>query len=645
MCGIAGLLHPPATPQDELEALAHAMARPMLARGPDAGDAWADAGTGVALAHRRLAIVDLSPTGAQPMHGADGRRTLTFNGEIYNFHALRTELRELGHGFRGGSDTEVMLAAFASWGVMGALQRFVGAFALALWDDGERTLTLARDRMGEKPLYYSFHDGLLLFGSELKALRAHPRYRPGVDQDALAMLLRYGYVPAPHSIDAGTHKLLPGTFLTVHAGEAPGTPVPYWELGAAIARGQQTPFTGSEAEAADELERLLRQSLALQMVADVPVGAFLSGGVDSSAVVALMQAQSARPVRTFTIGFSDAAYDEAPHAREIARHLGTEHTEQVLTPAEVLAAIPRMPTVYDEPFADSSMIPTYLVAALARRHVTVSLSGDAGDELFAGYNRYVWGAGIWRRLGSWPRPLRQGMAGLLTSLPVAGWDGLYARGAALLPPRLRQRTPGEKLHKLAGVLPASSEADFYRSLVSRWQAPTRAVPGSQEHPRGWPPELGQLPDAVGRMMAMDLLTYLPDDILAKVDRASMGVSLEARVPLLDHRVIEFAWSLPRSYQVRDGVGKRVLREVLYRHVPRTLIERPKMGFALPLGDWLRGPLRSWAEDLLASDRLAAEGHLSPLPVRQLWEAHLSGRESHAEALWSVLMFQAWRAER
>lgn len=646
MCGLAGFLDPSRrTGGEELRATVTRMAAALRHRGPDDGGAWVDAEAGIALGHRRLSIVDLSPLGHQPMQSACGRYVTAFNGEIYNHRALRRELEGLGHAFRGHSDTEVMLAAFVEWGLEAALERFNGMFALALWDRKGRLLHLVRDRLGEKPLYYGWMGRTFLFGSELKALRAHPEFRGEVDRGALALYLRHNYIPTPYSIYRGIRKLPPGTRLTLNgadAGAAP-TPIPYWSFREVSERGVAEPFTGSADEAAAHLDTLLRDAVKLRMEADVPLGAFLSGGIDSSTVVALMQAQGDRPVKTFTIGFHEAAYNEAEDAKAVARHLGTEHTELYVTPGEAMAVIPRLPALYDEPFADSSQIPTFLVSELARRHVTVSLSGDAGDELFGGYNRYFWGRSIWQRIGWMPRGMRGAAARALTVLPPEAWETVFRMTGPVLPGKIKQRSPGDKLHKLAEILAVNDPETMYLGLVSHWKDPASLAVGASEPPTVLTDrsQWADLPDFTQRMMYLDTVTYLPDDILVKVDRASMGVSLEGRIPFLDHRVVEFAWRLPLSMKVRDGQGKWLLRQVLYGYVPRGLIERPKMGFGVPIDAWLRGPLRDWAESLLAERRLRAEGFLHPRPIREKWAEHLSGRRNWQYHLWDVLMFQAW----
>lgn len=646
MCGLAGFLSWSRFPAAAAE-IATRMAGALAHRGPDGAGVWTDETAGVALAHRRLAVLDLTPAGHQPMQSACGRYVLIFNGEIYNHlelrHALSLAERLPAGGWRGHADTETLLQAFVAWGVEDTLRRCVGMFAFALWDRAARSLTLARDRLGEKPLYYGWQGQVFLFGSELKALKSSPAFCPEIDRDVLALYLRHNCIPAPYSIWRGIHKLAPGTLLTLRQGEVDTQPTPYWSLHDVAERGMREPFAGTDEDARENLEAVLQRSVAAQMLADVPLGAFLSGGVDSSLVLALMQAQSSQPVRSFTIGFQESAYNEAEHARAVAAHLGSEHTEWVVTPDQCIALIPRLPALYDEPFADSSQIPTFLVSELARQHVTVSLSGDGGDELFGGYNRYVWATRVWRRIGWAPRPLRAALAGVLTLFPPAAWNILFDRLGRFLPSGWRYANPGDKLHKLAEILAVRSPEEIYLGLVSHWKNPSdlvigahRLVTESSELTR-----VPRLADFESRMMYLDQITYLPDDILTKVDRAAMGVSLETRVPLLDHRVVEFAWSLPLSMKIRDGQGKWLLRQVLYRHVPQALIERPKMGFGIPLDVWLRGPLKDWAESLLDANRLGSEGIFDPAPIRRKWHEHLSGRRNWSYHLWDVLMFQAW----
>ncbi|TKB73879.1 MAG: asparagine synthase (glutamine-hydrolyzing) [Nitrospira sp.] len=645
MCGISGFLDTSRRRgADELRDIVLDMASSLRHRGPDDFGSWVDAATGIALGHRRLSIVDLSPLGHQPMHSASGRYALSFNGEIYNFRALRGKLEDLGHSFRGHSDTEVMLACFSRWGVHQALKLFTGMFAFALWDREARLLYLARDRFGEKPLYYGWMGKTFLFASELKALRAHPDFKGDIDRDVLALYFRYGYIPAPYSIYRGISKILPGTVLTLTPETgSPPTVTPYWSLRAVAEQGTANPFTGTETEAVARLDQLLRDAVKLQMEADVPLGAFLSGGVDSSTIVALMQGQSAEPVRTFSIGFHEAAYDEAPYAKAVAKHLGTAHTELYVTPEEAMAVIPRIPTLYDEPFADPSQIPTFLVSQLARRDVTVSLSGDGGDELFAGYSTYLWGLRAWNQIERIPRSLRALSGKGLTLLSSEAWESLFRMIEPIVPKRLRQRNLGSKFRAIAGLLPAESAEALYQAILTHWEAPGSLVIGASEPltPLTDRTQWGNFPDLLRRMMYNDALMYLPDDILVKVDRAGMGVGLETRVPLLDHRVVEFAWQLPDSMKIRDGRGKWILRQVLSRYLPPSLIDRPKMGFGVPIGAWLRGPLKEWAEALLDEKRLKDQGFLNPDPIRNTWNEHLSGTSNWETPLWDALLFQSW----
>jgi asparagine synthase (glutamine-hydrolysing) len=643
MCGLAGFYSPSGL-ASEAPALATAMASAIAHRGPDDAGVWVDRDAGIALAHRRLAVLDLSPAGHQPMVSADGRFVIIFNGEIYNHLTLRQSLDAAAPvAWRGHSDTETLLAGIAAWGVENTLKQCAGMFAFALWDRERRSLTLARDRLGEKPLYYGWQGNDFLFGSELKALRAHPAFRAEVDRNVLALFMRHNCVPAPYSIYTGIHKLSPGTWLELGAQEREPRVQVYWSARSAALAGQRNPFLGSEDEARERLDGLLREVLAREMLADVPLGVFLSGGVDSSTIVALMQAQSTRPVQSFTIGFESEGYNEAKHAQAVAAHLGTDHTELYVTPAQSLSVIEHLPTLYDEPFADSSQIPTYLVSQLARQKVTVSLSGDGGDELFGGYNRYFWATEIWQRVGRWPLPMRAAFAKALTLLPPIAWDQIFKGFARFLPPGWRYAKPGDKLHKLAEILAVRTPEEIYLGLVSHWKRPTEIVPGAVEPPTALTQfgSLAGLADFEHRMMYLDQVSYLPDDILTKVDRAAMGVSLETRVPLLDHNLVEFAWSLPLSMKVRDGQGKWLLREVLYRYVPKELIERPKMGFGIPLDAWLCGPLRDWAESLLDARRLETEGYFATGMIREKWLEHLSGRRNWSYYLWDVLMFQAW----
>ena len=640
MCGITGFWNINARPTD-LEAI-EAMADALTHRGPDARGVFTDAEAGLAMGHRRLSIIDLSEHGAQPMKSACGRFVVVYNGEIYNFRQLRRQLRSRRPDltFRGDSDTEVLLEAIATFGVDDAVEKTNGMFAFALWDRRRRQLTLGRDRLGIKPLYYGRVGSALMFGSELKSLRAHPRFDADVDRQALADLLRLNSIPAPRSIYQGIKKLEPGMLVSFDAPDRRGRLRDYWSARAAAEQGISTRFRGTPAEAVDALEQRLVEAVEARMISDVPLGAFLSGGVDSSTVVALMQQISARPVKTFSIGFHNDDYNEATHAAEVAAHLGTDHTEQYVTPDDAMEVIPELPRLYDEPFADSSQIPTHLVSQIARRDVTVALSGDGGDELFAGYNRHLWAPRIWRMVSPVPAMVRLAVANLLTRPDPAQVNAMYHRVEAALPRPLRVRVPAEKLQKLAGMLAVSGIDDIYARLRAHWPDPTAVI---QRLPR-YRPTVHRVPQRAGfaeRMMFRDLVGYLPDDILTKVDRASMGVSLEARVPLLDHRVVEFAWRLPMEFKIRDGQSKWVLRQLLYRRVPRQLIERPKMGFGIPLGDWFRTSLRDWVEALLDPHRLRREGFFRVQPIRRMWNEHLEGQANHQHELWNVLAFQAW----
>ncbi len=647
MCGIAGVLDPDAgTPGGELAAIAGAMAARLAHRGPDDAGCFADPEAGIALGHRRLSVIDLSPAGHQPMCSASGRYVLTYNGECYDHPALRRRLESQGVRFRGHSDTEVLLAAVEAWGPQKALTATNGMFAFALWDRDERKLLLARDRIGEKPLYYGWVGRRFVFASQPGAFRAVPGFAARVDRGVLAAYLRLGYVPPPASMLAGFATVPPGATVTITPGVAPGVmpePVAYWSAADEVAAARDAPCTGGEGEVLAALEELLTGAVRERLVADVPVGAFLSGGIDSSLVVALAAEVACGPVRTFSIGSDDRRFDEAADARRVAAHLGTAHTEWVVTAADALGLVERLDEIWDEPFADPSQIPTRLVAGLARRDVTVVLSGDGGDELFGGYNRYTLGRALWRRAGRFPTPVRRVAGRVAGTVPAGVVDGVFALLGHLLPRRARLRTPADKWHKLAEVLGAADPDELYVRLASAWPDPARLVPGATERssaaidPAVWPP--GAMEE---RMMFADLVAYLPGDTLVKVDRASMAVGLEARVPLLDPRVVRFAWRLPLDLRIRPGRSKHLLRSLLARHVPPALWDRPKMGFDPPVGEWLRGPLRDWAETLLAPARLAAEGFLDPATVAEVWRRHRTGRRNHTYALWGVLMFQAWR---
>jgi asparagine synthase (glutamine-hydrolysing) len=645
MCGLAGLLVSSRPSPAALEDWTRRMIQPIAHRGPDDSGTWSDPGAGVALGFRRLAIMDLSPNGHQPMASASGRFVMVFNGEVYNFGELRRELEPQGYRFRGHSDSEVILAAFERWGIRAALGRFVGMFAIAVWDAERRELSLVRDRLGKKPLYVYREKGLITFGSELKTLVAGPSFDRSIDQAALASYLRYLYVAAPRTIYRHAIKVPAAHVLTLSDADLPlPASQPYWSLRDAVRNGRERPFRGTDAEAVDELEALLTDATRCRMQADVPLGALLSGGIDSSTVVALMQKASARPVKTYTIGFAEQDFDESRHATRVAEHLGTDHTQVMLTGADARALIPRLPDIFDEPLANPSQLPTLLVSQLARRDVTVALCGDGGDEMFGGYNRYVYGTRMLPPMSRLPRFMRQPIGAGLGYVPAVAWDRL-ARLTGTVAPGFAAQRVGERVHKLGRLLSGGSVGEMYRSLLSAWPRPQDLVLGG-----GGVEDVGEgildedpSADLLDRMMLADQTTYLPDDLLAKLDRASMAVSLEVRAPLLDQRVAEFSWRLPRTLKLRDGVGKWILRQVLYRHLPRELVERPKMGFSVPIDDWLRGPLRSWGADILSPDGLRQRGLLDPAPVARAWDALQEGQQAAGPALWAVLMFESWRA--
>jgi len=640
MCGIAGFWQAGRGEEHPLEIL-NRMGTVIAHRGPDDSGTFHDNATGIALAFRRLAIVDLSPHGHQPMSSISGRYVIVFNGEVYNYEEIR---KELGSAlWRGHSDTEVMLAAIEHWGLEAAVKRFVGMFAFALWDGQERTLHLVRDRLGIKPLYYGRADEDFVFASELKSICQHPKFSAEIDRDALALYMRHNYVPGPHCIYQGLYKLRPGCILTLHATAAEPTVTPFWSAMDAAKQGMQLPFRGSDAEATEELHQKLLESVRLRMIADVPLGAFLSGGIDSSTVVALMQAQSSRPVKTFTIGFDEVEYNEAVYAKKVATHLGTDHTELYLTGKDALDVVPLLQAMYDEPFSDSSQIPTYLVSKLARQRVTVSLSGDGGDELFGGYNRYLLTRAIWNMVGKVPLPLRNMGAILAHACSAGGIQKAFQLLQPLLPGVMRISNPQDRAQKIATYLRARNAEDVYLQACTHWEDPAQIVLQANE-PDTFCRRFEEASEICGleqAMMLTDMVTYLPDDILVKVDRASMAVSLEARVPLLDHRVVEFALHLPLHFKIRNGTSKWLLRQVLAKYIPAELVERPKMGFGIPMGAWLRGPLREWAGDLLSSKNLVERGLLNPKIIRQRWQEHMDGSKNWQYLLWDVLMFQDW----
>lgn len=624
------------------------MVADMHHRGPDSNGVWADEQLGVFLGHARLSILDTSEDGSQPMLSLCGRFVISYNGEVYNFEVLRDELSRLGHRFRSTSDTEVVLAAIVEWGLKRAVQRFVGMFAIAVWDREKQLLSLCRDRIGIKPLYYGMSGGSFVFASEMKPFRRVHGFELEVDSDALTLLFRHSYIPTPYSIYKSVRKLQPGHILQVstenlHRGEL-ATSEPYWEALSVVETQGGGAFAGSAEEAIEELHDLLKDAVKLRMVSDVPLGAFLSGGIDSSTVIALMQAQSSNPVRTFSIGLHEESFNEAAQAKAVAKHIGTAHTEFYVSSKEAQDVIPQIPNLYDEPFSDSSQIPTFLVSKLAREHLTVALTGDGGDELFAGYNRHDLGQRIWKRFAGFPAPFRSLTAGALRSLSEGQWDRAFEMVAPLLPEKMRIRLPGYRAHKLADVIGIQKPEDMYFALVSHWREPEKLVIGGQEPQTNLHSDsciLSREVDFREKMMYLDLISYLPEDILTKVDRASMGASLEARVPLIDHRVVEFAWSLPLDYKIREGEGKWILRKILEKYVPRDLFERPKMGFGIPVGSWLRNDLRDWAESLLDEQKLKDRGYLEAAPIRQIWEEHLAGKSDWGYLIWDVLMFQGW----
>ncbi|MGB5749944.1 MAG: asparagine synthase (glutamine-hydrolyzing) [Desulfobacterales bacterium] len=647
MCGIAGFLSSIHIPKDCAGWL-YGMARTMANRGPDDEGIWFDPKEGVGLAHSRLSVIDLSPEGHQPMSSMSGRYIIVYNGEIYNYKKIRSELNGMNIRWRGHSDTEVLLAAIDTWGLEEAIKRSNGMFAFALWDRREQILWLGRDRLGIKPLYYARTKNGIVFGSELKACKMYPNFKAEIDRCSLSLYLRHNCIPAPHTIYKSTWKLRPGHLLRIprdslHEGGMIPQSYCYWDSRTIAEAGQNNCVQSTTDEVIEQFDKLLRDSVKKRMVSDVPLGAFLSGGIDSSTVVALMQAQSSRPVKTYSIGSFNRGYNEAVYAKEVARHLKTDHTELYVSPQEAMETIPILPTLYDEPFSDSSQIPTYLVSKLARNHVTVSLSGDGGDELFGGYNRHFIVHEIWRKLG-WIHPLlRTVTAKSLRSLSPVRWDNLFYKINRLLPAKKQFNRAGDKIHKFSEILSLLTPESMYQDLCSHWKKPEDVVvDGYEPLTNVTDPEFhANLSDFSHWMMYMDLISYLPDDILTKVDRASMGVSLEVRVPFLDYRVVEFAWRLPLSMKIRNGQGKWILRQILHRYVPKELVDRPKSGFGVSIDSWLRGALKEWAEELLSEKRLKEEGFFNLEPIRKKWAEHLSGSRNWQYHLWDVLMFQAW----
>ena len=644
MCGITGFIeYQGGSSAQALKARVLKMSKTLHHRGPDDSGVWVEPASAVAFGHTRLSIQDISSLGHQPMISRSQRYVITYNGEIYNFLDLRAELLKLQHAFRGNSDTEVALAAIEQWGLEAALKKFTGMFALAVWDRRDKSLYLARDRIGEKPLYYGWLGSTFAFASELKALRTHPDWDNTIDRNSLSLFLRHKYIPTPYCIYEYINKLQPGAFLHLQGNRPNAEPIFYWRAQSIMQQSRVTNSSLHEMEQIDRLEHLLRKTIANKMIADVPLGAFLSGGIDSSTVVAVMQSLSEKPVNTYTIGFHDQAYNEADLAGKVARHLGASHTELYVSPEEAREVIPKLPILYDEPFADSSQIPTYLVSALAREHVTVALSGDGGDELFGGYNRYFYTQALWEKFNVIPKPLRVVMMRSAKGISAAMWNKIFKIISPVLPENRRHQRFGEGIHKLAEAWGSSNPSDLYFHFISHWKSPDDIVLGGKEpqtalHDMMAEPSVSHLME---KMMYWDLMTYLPDDILTKVDRASMGVGLEVRVPYLDHHIVEFALSLPVAIKIRKVRGKYILRQVLKRYVPETLTNHPKMGFGVPIDTWLCGSLRDWCEELLSERRLMQEGYFEPAPIRKMWEEHKSGTRTWHYYLWDILMFQAW----
>lgn len=653
MCGIAGFVKGSTFDnKNETQRILKNMSDNLFSRGPDSFGFWQDDSQKIGFAHRRLAILDLSESGHQPMKSESERFVLTYNGEIYNHLSLRNEIlrRKPNHKWRGSSDTETLLACFEIWGVRDTLSLLIGMFAIAVWDKKNKELVLVRDRLGEKPLYYGWQNKggqkAFIFASELKAISEHPQFEKNISRSALTLYMRFCYIPTPHSIYEGISKLEPGTFLALSLKDGKLTKGTYWDAFEAVANGIKDPLTGDDEEIVNKLEEVLTKSISNQMISDVPIGAFLSGGIDSSAVVSLMQYISNRPVQTFTIGFNEQNYNEAIFAKEVAAHLGTEHTELYLSSQDALNTIPLMPKNYSEPFSDSSQIPTFLVSSLARKNVTVSLSGDGGDELFCGYNRYTITDKYWNLISKFPISIRKRIVSSFDKVPSRLWNSSFKMLDTITFNRFNMLRLNDKIQKGYKIIDSKNVDDLYLRLVSIFNDPSSVVIDGEEANNFFSSSIN-IPmkiNPIQKMMAIDSITYLPDDILTKVDRAAMAVSLETRVPFLDHNVFEFAWRIPQKMKLRNGVGKWALRKVLYKHVPKNLIERPKQGFGVPIGEWLQGPLLEWAENLLDEKRLESEGFFYPKVVRHMWHEHLQGLRNWQYQLWSILMFQAWLDE-